>query len=284
MTTYTATDAGDFLARTRNYLEEQEALNSLPLGLAMQLHAHSASLLHEPLFAVVYNGDAVVAAAIHTPPYNMVLACNTDDCREIVATLIHFLEEKNHPIPGIMSREPVSLTFAEYIREHAGRQFSPAMQMRLYELSSVEWPSRQPGFLRAATEADLDTMVEWAIAFQQEALPHEPVSSPRETLIKKIQREELFLWDNGAPVSMAARARATNSVITVNYVYTPRELRGHGYATACVAAFSEKLLAEGFRQCVLFTDLSNPTSNSIYQKIGYRPVGDFTHYHFEEKV
>lgn len=283
MIAYTGTDVGEFLARTQNYLEQQEALHSLPLGLALQLRALPVNKLREPLFVVVYNGDAVVAAAIHTPPYNMVLACDTDNCEDIAATLIQFLEEKNYSIPGIVSREPVALTFAEQVRTRTGQSFSAAMQMRLYALSSVEWPSRQPGFLRVATESDLETLFEWTVGFHQEALPHEPVGPTREALIKKIQREEIVLWDNGTPVSMAARARATNSVITVNSVYTPRELRGHGYATACVAAFSEKLLAEGFRQCVLFTDLSNSTSNSIYQKIGYQPVSDFTHYRFETK-
>jgi hypothetical protein len=32
--------------------------------------------------------------------------------------------------------------------------------------------------------------------------------------------------------------------------------------------------------CPLFTDLANPTSNSIYRKIGYKPVGDFHDYLF----
>lgn len=281
MTTYTGTDAQEFLLRAQNYLEQQEALNGLPLGLAMQLRAYPVNTLREPLFVVVYDGDRVVAAAIHTPPYNMVLACDSDNYREIIATIISLLEETHHTIPGIVSREPIALAFAEQIQSRTGQDFSTAMQMRLYALSSVDLPARQKGFLRIATEDDIDTVVDWTIEFQREALPHEPVSSPRETILKRIQREEFALWDDGGPVSMAARARATRSVITVNYVYTPRELRGHGYATACVAAFSERLLDEGFQQCILFTDLANPTSNSIYQKMGYYPLCDFTHYRFE---
>jgi predicted GNAT family acetyltransferase len=61
----------------------------------------------------------------------------------------------------------------------------------------------------------------------------------------------------------------------VNAVYTPPEQRGRGFATACVARLSARLLAEGRRQCVLFTDLANPTSNAIYARIGYRGVADF---------
>ena len=63
-------------------------------------------------------------------------------------------------------------------------------------------------------------------------------------------------------------------------VYTPPELRGHGYASAVVAALSQRLLDAGHQYCALYTDLANPTSNSIYQKIGYTPVSDAVEYAF----
>ena len=68
----------------------------------------------------------------------------------------------------------------------------------------------------------------------------------------------------------------------VNGVYTPPEHRGRGYATSCVAALSARLLAEGRRFCFLFTDAANPTSNAIYQRIGYVPVAEVQEYRFEE--
>jgi predicted GNAT family acetyltransferase len=67
--------------------------------------------------------------------------------------------------------------------------------------------------------------------------------------------------------------------VRVNYVYTPPELRGRGYASACVASLTEQLLDEGHALCCLYTDLSNPTSNKIYQASGYRPVCDAAEYH-----
>jgi predicted GNAT family acetyltransferase len=42
------------------------------------------------------------------------------------------------------------------------------------------------------------------------------------------------------------------------------------------------LLDQGKQFTSLFTDLSNPTSNSIYQKIGYQPVCDFDLYRFSQ--
>ncbi|MGW0659232.1 GNAT family N-acetyltransferase [Streptodolium elevatio] len=57
-------------------------------------------------------------------------------------------------------------------------------------------------------------------------------------------------------------------------VYTPPEHRGRGYGAAVTAARTEAALAAGADEVLLFTDLANPTSNSIYRKIGYEPVED----------
>ena len=66
----------------------------------------------------------------------------------------------------------------------------------------------------------------------------------------------------------------------VGPVYTPPEHRGHGYASALVAAASQAQLDEGIQFCFLFTDLANPTANHIYQAIGYEPVSDIDVYVF----
>ena len=60
-------------------------------------------------------------------------------------------------------------------------------------------------------------------------------------------------------------------VSRVQLVFTPPELRGHGFASACVAVVTARELAAG-RTPMLYTDLTNPTSNAIYQRIGYRWV------------
>jgi predicted GNAT family acetyltransferase len=62
-------------------------------------------------------------------------------------------------------------------------------------------------------------------------------------------------------------------VARIGPVYTAREQRGRGYASAGVAAVSRLLLDRGARVC-LFTDQANPTSNRIYEALGFRPVVD----------
>ncbi|WP_323187335.1 GNAT family N-acetyltransferase [Streptomyces sp. NBC_00006] len=63
-------------------------------------------------------------------------------------------------------------------------------------------------------------------------------------------------------------------------VYTPPALRGRGYAAAVTAEVSRAARAEGAEEVLLFTDLSNPTSNALYQRLGYRPVREFAVWEF----
>src|SRR5438876_114270 len=80
------------------------------------------------------------------------------------------------------------------------------------------------------------------------------------------------------PVALTSVVGHTPHGARIGAVYTPPELRRRGYATALVADVSRRQLAEGKRFCFLFTDLANPISNSIYPKVGYRPVADFREY------
>jgi predicted GNAT family acetyltransferase len=86
-------------------------------------------------------------------------------------------------------------------------------------------------------------------------------------------RRALPLGD-GEPGSMGGSTGKTPHGTRVNAVYTRKEWRGRGYATATVAALSQRLLDEDNRFCCLYTVLGNPTSNAIYQRIGYRPACD----------
>jgi len=82
-------------------------------------------------------------------------------------------------------------------------------------------------------------------------------------------------------LSMATVERDTAHGIAISWVYTPSHLRKRGYATACVAALTQRMLDSGKHFCCLYTDLANPTSNSIYEKIGYQPICDVQDWLFE---
>jgi uncharacterized protein len=69
--------------------------------------------------------------------------------------------------------------------------------------------------------------------------------------------------------------------IRIGPVYTPPALRRRGYASALVTELSRRLLDSGREYCVLYTDLANPTSNRIYQEVGYERVCDSAEYVFD---
>jgi uncharacterized protein len=130
-----------------------------------------------------------------------------------------------------------------------------------------------------ATEADRPLLLRWLVEFSREARQDE---QPDEERLAKIVQHRLdadeagfVLWEtDGATVSFAGYGGETPSGVRIGPVYTPPELRGRGYGTAVTDAVSAERLAAGRRFCFLYTDLSNPTSNSIYVKIGYRRACD----------
>lgn len=146
--------------------------------------------------------------------------------------------------------------------------------MRVFEARSVVWPRTPSGTFRVATGADLPTLAQWADAFFNEVGLLNPGDAARE----QIDEGRLYVWEDGRPVSMAAWAGRTGRTVRINAVYTPPELRGRGFASACVASLTQSLLDEGLTSCCLYTDLANPTSNRIYKAMGYRPVCDAAEY------
>jgi len=147
------------------------------------------------------------------------------------------------------------------------------MAQRVYRLDAVRLPDGVPGRLRPATPADQQLAVEWSRGFVREV--DMPVSGLEESARRRIAAGQLWFWEvDGEPVSMAGDAPPVAGVVRVGLVYTPPRSRRRGYAGACVAALSQLELDRGARACMLYTDLDNPTSNAVYQRIGYRPVTD----------
>jgi predicted GNAT family acetyltransferase len=91
----------------------------------------------------------------------------------------------------------------------------------------------------------------------------------------KLSYGGMTLWEvSGKPVAMAGVTRPEAGMVRVIAVYTPPDLRGRGYGGAVTAAVTRAALDAGAEDVVLFTDLANPTSNALYQRLGYRPVED----------
>jgi predicted GNAT family acetyltransferase len=166
--------------------------------------------------------------------------------------------------------------FARAATDATNVSWRPGRSHRIYALRRVTPAPPTTGEWRAARAEDTEVLARWMRAFMEESgEPREPEAVFGERTARRIAEGSMYVWcDGGVAVSMAAGVGETPNGMRIGAVYTPPESRGRGYATALVAAVSQHLLDGGRAFTYLYTDLANPTSNSIYQKIGYRPVAD----------
>ena len=158
------------------------------------------------------------------------------------------------------------------------------MDERVFRLRRVIEPARPAGSWRVAESRDAELLARWFVAFRRESLPNDPPPPDLDGMVDRWVRRisrTMYLWDvDGRVVSMVGVGSHTPHGARIGPVYTPPESRGRGYASALTAAASRAELDTGLAFCFLFTDLANPTSNHIYQAIGYEPVCDFRDYRF----
>jgi predicted GNAT family acetyltransferase len=155
------------------------------------------------------------------------------------------------------------------------------MAQRMFELTELVEPSGVPGCGRLADPTDRDLCIDWLHAFHAEALPHEVVGDVVRIVDRRIAHGGFCLWDDEArPVSLAGVSTVVAGVARIGPVYTPPHRRGRGYGAAVTAVATRAGFAAGATRCMLFTDLTNPTSNALYPRLGYRPVCDAVDYAF----
>ena len=274
-------DVHAFYNDTYDVLMGDEAQNMIPLGnLIIGHEGKDKTDWRDPLnwlMATVSDENGIQLTAIMTPPHNITLYA-TDNVvnSKAVNCLIEGL--KDHKIPGVTTEKNLAVSFAEAYSNQNGLTFRTTMSQRIYELTAVNPEVKQVGVVRLMDKKDMSFFPYWAEAFNaansygkkemfipQEAKPYHYRLSTKKLYV---------LEDEGVPVSMAGFTREMQTAIGVAFVYTPPYYCGKGYATSCVAQISQIALDKGYTKCVLYTDLLNPTSNSIYQKIGYKAVCD----------
>jgi uncharacterized protein len=274
----------NFLSKVQPFLESREAANSLILGIALRLADHPDWTEQPPYMgAVISDSGSVLLAGLITPPHNLLLAGVESVPPEALAFLAENLRSGGWTLPAVHAANPLAEQFAQVWAKQTGKGTRLQMRQLIYQLDQVIPPSRPAaGELRQATLSDLDLSFEWRAAFIQESLHTQPLPGLRDELRHQIEAGLVYLWLDGEPVSTAVTTRPTPHGMSISGVYTPPALRGRGYASACVAALSQQILDSGKRFCTLFTDADYPASNAIYQAIGYRPIGEFSVFEFEQ--
>lgn len=265
-------DAASFLEASSPHLRADPILNQMPLGLARTLAVDpgrygGAVRLH----TVHDDGGACIGAVLHTPPWLPGLSVMPLAAAAFAGTRY----AADHPdVNGAFGTDDVALAFAEAaIRARGAGTLDVVDGMGVYRLDAVTDLPRAPGHARPAAPDDAPLLQRWLEAFHDEALPRDPPVAATAGAAAVARGQGHFWTDGGVPVTYASYNRDVDGWVGIGPVYTPPERRGRGYATSLVAEMSARVLADGRPGCTLFTDLANPTSNHIYERIGYRRIG-----------
>lgn len=269
-------DVHAFAARAVPWLLQSEPEHNLILGIIEQLKASGATT--SAYLASIEEDGQVAGCAFRTPPYKAGL---TRMPHGAVPALVEDLQQVYDELPAVLGPPAQARAFAEAWALCKGKTVRIGRQNRIYELREVVMPEAMPsGELRLAGRRDADVVVSWLDQFALETGVGTP--NVEAFVASHITNKTLFLWeDEGEPRTAAVYAGKTPHGVRIGFVFTPPAFRCRGYATACTALVSQRALDNGNRFCCLYTDLSNATSNDIYQRIGYVPVCDVSDYVFE---
>jgi len=274
----TCTGAGAFLRNTRAELEANEAANSLMLGICERLARHPERVKAAPCLKTVEGKEGLVLAAMMTPPHKLVVYGHQGDIAGGARMLAEDLAREGWKVPGVLGPREAAAQVAEAWGEVTGRGHGLEQRLRVLALRKVTGPEPTRGRLRRAAEADVELVARWWYGFYREIFGEADQEEADRGTRLRIGEGDIYLWEDGQPVSMAMRTRPTRNGISVGLVYTPPELRRRGYASACVGELSRTLLESGWEFCALFVDLANVATRRVYERIGYRPVCDYDEY------
>jgi RimJ/RimL family protein N-acetyltransferase len=214
---------------------------------------------------------AVDGAFLQTPPHPVLLARLPEGS---AGTLIDVLttDGRRPQAANLVGSDQAEFTAAW--ASATGGTTTERQRSRLFRLAGLVPPDPAPrGAARLGREEDRALLVRWHADFAAEAT--EAVINPDRIVSDRLSHDGLMLWEtDGQPVAMAGLTRAVAGVTRVASVYTPPALRRRGYGGAITAAVTQAALTAGAAEVVLFTDVANPTSNALYQRLGYRPIED----------
>jgi GNAT superfamily N-acetyltransferase len=270
MAWHTTDSVDEFHHTAGDYLRSRPVEHTVPLTLVNALRKYGPHYFGpaDPIFGWWRAADGdVTGAFVQTPPYPLLLTA-----APAVPELVELLADR--PLPGVNARAGDAEAFAGAWQRRTGATAVPGRRSRLFRLDALTPPSPlPPGTARIATADDRGLLLDWMAAFCRDIAEEE---RDLDLLVDDmLQYDGLTLWEvDGVPVAMAGASRPESGMIRVMAVYTPAELRGRGYAGAFTSAVSQAALSAGADDVVLYTDLANPTSNALYQRLGFRPIED----------
>ncbi|MER5933418.1 GNAT family N-acetyltransferase [Streptomyces sp. NPDC002054] len=274
-----AQDLDDFLARAGDFLRSRPVMHNTPLTTLEKLRTRGAGAFGSgaTVFGRLESGGEVSAIFYRTPRGRLTL---TTLAPEQADTLAAHLAALGHSFTGVTADHDTATAFAEAWQRQTGAAPVRDWRGRLHRLHTLTPPEPVPaGRGRLVGEWDHEHLMSWCREFAADVGEVVSIDAASWEDTRFAEKRYTF-WEtpDGVPVSMAGVNPMVAGQVRVDPVYTPSHLRGRGYAGAVTVEVSRAALAAGATDVVLFTNPANPTSNALYQRIGYVPVTDFTGY------
>lgn len=264
--------AGEFLLVAESFLLRDEPGNHLMLGIA------GAITEDMPAYLAVAETGEVVACAVRTPPFKVVL---TAAAEEVARAFARDLREGHEDLPAVLAPDREATAFADEWCRLSGTIPRDGMRQGIYALEKIDWSGvGARGRMRPVDAGDRALLEAWVPRFCMDA-GVDPPADVAEFVAARLVGGNAVVWETDHPVALAQTAGATPHGVRISLVYTPAPERGRGFAKALVANLADSILREGRRWCFLYTDLSNPISNHVYERIGFRRVAAVRDVHFE---
>ena len=288
MKLYKKSDPISFQSSVKEHLLVHEAENNLPLGILSSV-IEGEYRDPDPYLAQVEDQGGIKLVVMCTPPYPVLLSFEeVPPDQKIIDLVVEDLwNEFGDELSGMTGSKDLVSQFTNAWQAISEKKAILKMAMRIYKLERVSPVSGVTGSMRPAQDDDEGLLLDWFKCFYQDSMAENANPERIQIGIERYLTADpllrgMMIWENGnKPVSMVGYAGPTTNGIRIGAVYTPPTQRKKGYASACVAGLSQHLLDLGFQFCFLFTDLLNPTSNHIYQQIGYQAVSDVDTFEFK---
>ncbi len=268
---FSSRDRGEAFRAAQSFLEADPLRNCVVMEILCQPQPGG----DDGRFWWVDDGSRVCGfVAQHTAASNALASPMHPEAADAVAATI---ADSGVDLPGVSADAATAALFAGKWTERTDGAAAPCYAQRICEAGSLLAPKSAEGRLRRAVETDADELIDWLDEFGTET--GDPVPDSGWLIRQRLSERELWVWDCDGSVSMAARTPAVAGVSRVQAVFTPRQHRGRRFAANVVAAITGAILEDGLRP-MLYTDLANSTSNSLYRSLGYRAVEEVTRYRF----
>jgi predicted GNAT family acetyltransferase len=275
--TWTLTgDLDEYLDTVSGFLRQAPIADTLLLTLTETMRTRGANAFSDRQVLLGWWRDdegAISAALLQTPPFALILS----RCPQAaVPDLVEVIGEYSAQAAQLNLPTEHEALFADVMAAKRGAIVEAQERNRLYRLGQITPPDPGPaGSDRPATSDDMELLVDWYLAFAAD-IGHETTRDPSAQIESRLASDGIRLWQlaDGTSVSMAWISPEIAGMVRIGPVYTPAAHRGRGYGSAITAAISQGALDAGVRDVLLFTDLDNPTSNGIYQRLGYVEVTD----------